>query len=82
MPGIMMPQGSSWREDKLEIIFSSKDIVSHIDKNGIRQHRIIKRDYVSYLSAAEGFKRLLFTHAVSYGYGDMKGLSSSVTDLY
>ncbi len=62
-------EGTSWRENKLAIIFSSKDVTSHIEKNGKIKHTIHNRDYVTYLGDVEGFKRLLFTHAVSYGYG-------------
>lgn len=61
--------GSTWRENKLGEVFSTDNIHYWTDKKGERQHRIEKREYVSYLGAAEGFKTHLFACALKNGYG-------------
>jgi hypothetical protein len=61
--------GSTWRENKLGIVFSSDNIHFWTDKKGDRQHRIEKREYVSYVGSAEEFKKHLFACAVRNGYG-------------
>jgi hypothetical protein len=61
--------GSTWRENKLGVVFSSDNIHFWTDKKGDRQHRIGKREYVSYVGSAEEFKKHLFACAVRNGYG-------------
>ncbi|MDR1135683.1 MAG: UPF0236 family protein, partial [Clostridiales Family XIII bacterium] len=61
--------GSTWRENKLGVVFSSDNIHFWTDKKGVRQHRIEKREYVSYVGSAEEFKKHLFACAVRNGYG-------------
>jgi hypothetical protein len=64
--------GSTWRENKLGIVFSSDNIRYWVDSKGTRQHKINKREYVSYVGSVEYFKWLLFSCAVRNGYGEHK----------
>jgi hypothetical protein len=61
--------GSTWRENKLGVVFSSDNIHFWTDPKGERQHRIEKREYVSYVGGVEGFKKHLFACAMQNGYG-------------
>jgi hypothetical protein len=61
--------GSSWRENKLGIVFSSDNIHFWADKKGGRQHRIEKREYTSYVGGVDEFKKHLFACAMRNGYG-------------
>jgi hypothetical protein len=61
--------GSTWRENKLGVVFSSDDIHFWTDKKGDRQHRIEKREYVSHVGGVEDFKKHLFACALRNGYG-------------
>jgi hypothetical protein len=64
--------GSTWRENKLGEVFSSKDIHYWTDKKGKRQHQIMKKEYVSYIGAVSEFKKHLLACAVRGGYGHFK----------
>lgn len=64
--------GSTWRENKLGEVFSSKDIRYWTDKKGKRRHQIIKKEYVSYVGAAAEFKKHLLACAIRGGYGQFK----------
>jgi hypothetical protein len=64
--------GSSWRENKLGEVFTSKDIRYWTDHKGIRQHQILKKEYISYVGAAEEFKKHLLACALRNGYGQFK----------
>lgn len=64
--------GSSWRENKLGVVFNSNDIYWWTDKNRQRQHRIQKREYISYIGSADVFKKHLFACALRNGYGIYK----------
>ena len=61
--------GSSWRENKLGIVFSSDNIHSWTDKHGDKQRQIQKREYISYIGSVEEFKKHLFACAINNGYG-------------
>jgi hypothetical protein len=61
--------GSTWRENKLGEVFSSRDIYSWTDKKGCRQHKLQKREYVSYLGSAPEFQKHLLFCALRGGYG-------------
>ena len=65
-------EGSTWRENKLGEVFSSKDIHYWTDKKGERQHQIMKKEYVSYIGPVEQFKKHLLACAVRGGYGRFK----------
>jgi len=60
--------GSTWRENKLCEVFSSKDIHYWTDKKGKRQHQIIKKEYITYLGSASEFKKHLLACALRCGY--------------
>jgi hypothetical protein len=64
--------GSTWRENKLGEVFSSKDIYYWTDKKGKRQHQIRKKEYVSYIGSVSKFKKHLFSCAIRGGYGYYK----------
>lgn len=64
--------GSTWRENKLGIVFSTDNIYSWTNKKGERVRQIRSRDYVSYIGEAQEFKRHLFATAVRNGYGSYK----------
>ena len=61
--------GSSWRENKLGIVFSSDNIHNWTDRHGERQRRILKREYVTYIGAVSEFKKHLLSCALKNGYG-------------
>ena len=63
-------EGSTWRENKLGVVYSSDHIYYWKNKKGEREHRITKRDYVSYVGASEQFKKHLYQCALRNGYGD------------
>jgi len=62
-------QGSSWRENKLGIVFSSDNIHTWTNRHGEKQHQINKREYISYIGNASEFKKHLFSCAIKNGYG-------------
>lgn len=62
-------EGSTWRENKLGVVYSSDHIYYWKNKKGERQHQIEKREYVSYVGAASEFGRHLYRCAVENGYG-------------
>jgi hypothetical protein len=64
--------GSSWRENKLGEVFTSKDIRYWTDHKGRRQHQILRKEYISFVGAAEEFKKHLLACAVRNGYGQFK----------
>jgi hypothetical protein len=64
--------GSTWRENKLGVIFSSDNIHSWIDKHNEKQHRIQKREYVSYIGSCSEFKKHLLSCALKNDYGSYK----------
>ena len=61
--------GSTWRENKLGMVFSSDNIYFWHNKRGERQHKINKREYVSYIGTANEFQKHLFACAIRNGYG-------------
>ena len=63
---------STWRENKMGLVFSSDNIRYWTDAKGKRQHRIYKREYVSYLGSVDTFKWLLLSCALRNGYGEYK----------
>ena len=61
--------GSSWRENKLGIVFSSDNIHTWIDRHGEKQRQIHKREYVAYIGSSDEFKKHLLSCALKNGYG-------------
>ena len=64
--------GSTWRENKLGEVFTSKDIRYWTNHKGERQHQILKKEYISFVGAAEEFKKHLLACAIRNGYGKFK----------
>ena len=64
--------GSTWRENKLGLVFSSDNIRYWTDAKGRKQHRILKREYVSYVGSIDVFKWLLLSCSVRNGYGEYR----------
>lgn len=64
--------GSTWRENKLGEVFSSKNIRYWTDHKGKRQHQILEKEYISYIGSASEFKKHLFALALRNGYGHYK----------
>jgi hypothetical protein len=63
--------GSSWRENKLGIVFSSDNIYTWINRRtGEKQRQILKREYVSYVGGVQEFKKHLLSCALKNGYGE------------
>jgi len=60
-------EGSSYRENKLGIVFHSSDIHYHTTKTGKEAHRIYEREYISYVGDADTFKAHLFAVALRNG---------------
>jgi len=59
-------KGSTWRENKLALVFSSTDLRTRRD--GITQD-ILRKEYMPCLGSVEEFKHYLFECAVRNGYG-------------
>lgn len=62
--------GSTWRENKLGIVFSSDNILTTRNQRGEQERHIQKKEDTSYVGSAEDFKKYLFACAVRNGYGD------------
>lgn len=60
--------GSTWKEMKLGLIFSDKDVI----KCGDGSHTITKKEYVSYFGSVDEFKKIVFAAATRAGYGKIK----------
>lgn len=61
--------GSTWRENKLGMVFSSNNIYTWKNKKGEKTSRIVKKEYVSYVGSVDQFKKHLFACAIRNGYG-------------
>ena len=59
--------GSTWRENKLGAAFNSMDIVSHKTASGKEAHKILKREFISYVGDADTFKAHLYALALRCG---------------
>jgi hypothetical protein len=64
--------GSTWRENKLGEVFSTDGVRFWTDGKGRRQHKIEKKEYVSYVGSVDEFKRHLLACALRGGYGQYK----------
>jgi len=61
--------GSSWRENKLGIVFSSDNIYTWTSKRGEKQRKILKREYTAYIGSVSEFKKHVLSCALKNGYG-------------
>jgi hypothetical protein len=64
--------GSSWRENKLGMVFRSDDIKRYSDKKGGTFSRIDRREYASYVGGVAEFRKLLYSTALGFGYGTLR----------
>jgi len=64
--------GSTWRENKLGEVFTSKDIRYWTDDKGNRQHQILRKEYISYVGSVAEFKKHLLACSLRNGYGRFK----------
>ena len=64
--------GSTWRENKLGEVFTSKDIRYWTDHKGERQHQILRREYISFVGSVTEFRKHLLACAIRNGYGQFK----------
>jgi hypothetical protein len=63
--------GSSWRENKLGIVFSSDNIHTWTNRRtGEKQRQILKREYVTYIGGVQEFKKHVLSCALKNGYGE------------
>jgi hypothetical protein len=62
--------GSTWRENKLGIAFSSDNVRRTMNKKGEFTCKILKKEYTSYVGSVQEFKKHLFACAVRNGYGE------------
>jgi hypothetical protein len=63
--------GSSWRENKLGIVFSSDNIYAWTNRrSGEKQRQILKREYVTYIGGVQDFKKHVLSCALKNGYGE------------
>jgi len=62
-------KGSTWKENKLGMVFSSDIIHTQVNKKGEKVSSISKKEYTSYLGSVAQFKKYLFACAVRNGYG-------------
>ena len=65
-------EGSTWRENKLGMVFSSDNVLKTKNKKGETTSRILKKEYTSYVGSVQEFKKHLFSCAVRNGYGEYK----------
>lgn len=54
---------STWKENKLGLVFSSKDLKTYRTQKGEEIRRIGKREYVSYAGPADTFQEFLYSAA-------------------
>lgn len=64
--------GSTWRENKLGVVFSSDDMCFRKNKNGEKEYQIKRREYVSYVGNVHDFSKHLLSCAMRNGYGQYK----------
>ncbi|MDR3203719.1 MAG: hypothetical protein LBV23_03090 [Deltaproteobacteria bacterium] len=65
-------QGSTWKENKLGLAFSTDNMLFWTDKHGKKQHRLLKKEYISIIGTIDEFKKPLYSLAIRNGYGKYK----------
>ena len=65
---VEVENGSTWKEMKLGLIFSDKDVINRSNDS----HIITKKEYVSYFGSINEFKKFVFAAAARAGYGKIK----------
>lgn len=61
--------GSTWKENKIGIVFSSDNICYWNGEDGKHHYQICGREYVSYIGSVSEFKKHFFSCALRNGYG-------------
>ena len=51
--------GSTWRENKLALVYNSKHVVHRVNKNGNDDYKILEREYIGYVGTVDEFKKHL-----------------------
>lgn len=62
--------GSTWKENKLGLVFSDRNIIHYTSKKGEAYHKILSREYISYAGDADTFKEHLYAMALRNGLED------------
>ena len=65
-------EGTTWKENKLGLVFSSDDIKITINNKGEKRSEILKKEYVSYIGSSKEFKKHLYSCALRNGYKEHK----------
>ena len=60
--------GSTWRENKTVIAFTSRDMIKRKDGS----HIIVKKEYSALIGSAEAFRGFVLDTALKSGYGQIK----------
>lgn len=61
--------GSTWRENKLGVVFSSDNLYYWTGGDGRRHHQVREREYISYIGSVPEFKKHFLACALRNGYG-------------
>lgn len=61
--------GSTWRENKLAIFFSTDHVYKWKNKKGEPCRKIEKKEYVSYIGSVKEFRKHVLAGAIRNGYG-------------
>ena len=64
--------GTTWRENKLGIAFTSNNLIRWTNSKGESFKKLGKREYIAYLGGAEEFRKHLLALALRNGYGKFK----------
>ena len=59
--------GSTWRENKMVMVFTDKSLIRRKDGS----HIITAKEYAAFIGSAENFKKYVFDLAVRNGYGQV-----------
>ena len=59
--------GTTWRENKLGVVFSDKNIRTFKSERGVEYHKILSREYISYVGKSDTFKEHLYAVALRNG---------------
>jgi hypothetical protein len=65
-------QKSFWLEHKIGGAFSTDDVIWFRDIDGEMRHRILKKDFTSYIGEASEFNKMMLALAIRNGYGSCK----------
>ena len=63
---------NTWKENKLGVVFSSKNIVSTKTRKGEDSHKILEREYISFPGKSDIFLEHLYTVALRNGMNSHK----------